>query len=142
MKRINELYETALEARNRAWAPVTGITFGAALKTKAGDIFVGANIEEWSLVLTRHAEMVAIDNMIFMKSGDEIIDMLVVVGDPQSLNMSRPVYPCGVCRNYISQFADEDTVIVASNLDGSIYRNSKLHKLLTHRPFKQMKEIQ
>ena len=129
------LYRHALKARSSAYAPVTGIKFGAALITKKGSIHVGANIEEWSLTLTRHAEMIAIDSMLITTGG--IIEMLVVVGDPKSLNCDNPIFPCGLCRQYISQFATPETIIVAGDLEGH-KRIMTLELLIPNRPFKNM----
>ena len=136
---IDLLYVKALEARKLSYTPVTGIKFGAALITGSGIIHIGANIEEWSLTLTRHAEMVAIDNMLFPHYNNEVIDIMVVVGDPKSLGLEKPIFPCGLCRQYIAQFATDDTVIAAGDLKGSKVITT-LKELMPNRPFGNMKK--
>lgn len=140
-EKLIKLCDLAEEARKKAYAPVTGIKFGAALITKNERIFVGANNEDWSLTLTRHAEMCAIDKMLFNRKykEDQIIEIIVVIGDPKSLGLSEPIFPCGVCRSYISQFSTKDTMVVALDLDGNS-RVKLLSDLLPDRAFGEMKK--
>ena len=140
-ERNNTLFVLASRARERAYAPVTGIKFGAALRTKSGRIYAGANIEDWSLTLTRHAEMCAIDRMLLNKKNEEdkIIDVIVVVGDQASLNLSEPVLPCGLCRSYIARFSTKDTVVIAKDINGSA-KGVLIGDILPGRAFKKMSE--
>ena len=139
-EKINKLCVLASRARERAYAPITGIKFGAALITKSGKIYAGANNEDWSLTLTRHAEMCAIDRMLFARKDeeDQIIDVIVVAGDPASLGLVEPIFPCGLCRSYIALFSTKATIVIA--LDVNNGSNVKLlDDLLPERPFKEMK---
>jgi len=140
-EKITKLCDLAEEARGKAHVPVTGIKFGSALITRSGRIFVGANNEDWSLTLTRHAEMCAIDKMLFNRKykEDQIIDIIVVIGDPKSLGLLEPIFPCGVCRSYVSQFSTEETIVVALDLDGN-NRVKLLRKLLPDRAFEKMEK--
>ena len=139
MKMIQSLCALAKKVRERAYVPVTGIKFGAALVTRTGTIYTGANNEDWSLTLTRHAEMCAIDKMLFNREevDDQVIDIIVVAGDPTSLGLSNPIFPCGLCRSYISQFSTKETIVVALDLDGN-RRTKKLSALLSDRAFEEM----
>lgn len=139
-EKINTLCALANRARERAYAPVTGIKFGAALITKSGKIYAGANNEDWSLTLTRHAEMCAIDRMLFARKNeeDQIIDVIVVVGDSTALGLTDPVFPCGLCRSYIAKFSTKDTMVIAKDVNdgGNV---ELIDDLLPERPFKKMK---
>ena len=143
-KRMNEtqnLCDLAEKAREKAYAPVTNIKFGAALRTKSGKIYVGANNEDWSLTLTRHAEMCAIDKMLFNSEveDDQIIDVVAVAGEPASLGLLKPIFPCGLCRSYISQFSTKETIVIALDLDGN-RRVAMLEDLLSDRAFGEMEK--
>lgn len=143
MKEIQNLCDLAKKAREKAYVPVTGIKFGAAIKTKSGKIYVGANNEDWSLTLTRHAEMCAIDKMLFNRGwhkDDQIIAIVVVVGNPISLGSSKPIFPCGLCRSYISQFSTNETIVIALDLVGNS-RTELLDVLLSDGAFGEMEEI-
>lgn len=139
-ERVDTLCALANRARERAYAPVTGIKFGAALITKSGKIYAGANNEDWSLTLTRHAEMCAIDRMLFARKNeeDQIIDVIVVVGDSTALGLTDPVFPCGLCRSYIARFSTKDTVVIAKDVNGSA-RGTVIGDLLPRRAFEKMK---
>jgi cytidine deaminase len=140
-EKINTLCVLASRARERAYALVTGIKFGAALVTKSGKIYAGANIEDWSLTLTRHAEMCAIDRMLFNSKceEDKIIDVIVVVGDQASLNLIEPILPCGLCRSYIARFSTKDTIVIAKDINGSA-KTVLIGDIIPGRAFKKMNE--
>lgn len=146
-----ELYHEALYMRHKASPIVTehidDIRFGAVILTKGNEKFCGANVEEWGMTLTRHAEMVAIDQMRlagnagldgFMgntrSKDDIIIDTLMVVGVPESIGKDRPIFPCALCLNYISQFCTSDTMIIAGDLNGNV-RITTISELLPEQAF-------
>ncbi len=133
-----ELIAKAQNVRERAYPPVTGIKFGAAILTRSGKIHVGCNIEEYGLTLTRHAEMMAVDSMLSNRENDGddiIINKLVIVGDPKSTGGSKPLFPCALCRQHISPFSDDETTIIAVDLHGN-KRTEKFRNLLPEDPFK------
>ena len=57
--KYRELYEKALEAMPRAYAPFSRFKVGAALLTKDGEVFTGVNVENSSLGATICAERTA-----------------------------------------------------------------------------------
>ena len=59
MKNYDELYSLADEARKKAYAPYSKITVGAALLTKSGKVYTGANIENAAFSPSVCAERVA-----------------------------------------------------------------------------------
>jgi cytidine deaminase len=83
---------------------------GAALKTKAGKVFTGCNIESASYGLTVCAERVAIWKAL--SEGERDFTDLVVVADTENLTP-----PCGTCRQIIWEFAKHAKIVMA-NLRG------------------------
>lgn len=139
-----QLYEHARNIRNVAYPVVTGIRFGCALLTNAGREYTGANIEEWGMIESRHAEMCAIDNMLLdravnqygeaMSKDDITIKKLIVVGDPKKLGKNNPIFPCLSCLNLITQFSDSDTMVIAVDLMGNV-RMVRIDELCPERAF-------
>jgi len=106
----NELIKTATEARLRSVAPFSNFLVGAALRTKAGKVFTGCNVESASYGLTVCAERVAIWKAL--SEGERDFTDLVIVADTEQLTP-----PCGTCRQIIWEFAKHAKIVLA-NLRG------------------------
>ncbi len=78
---------------------------GAALRTKAGQIFAAVHIEANCGGLAVCAEAIAIG--MAAAAGDTDIDTIVAVR-----HEGRVVAPCGACRELISDYAPDARVIV------------------------------
>lgn len=107
---LQELVETAKTARVRSIAPFSNFLVGAALKTEAGKVFMGCNVESASYGLTVCAERVAIWKAL--SEGERHFTELAIVADTDTLTP-----PCGTCRQIIWEFA-KDATIVLGNLRG------------------------
>ena len=103
------LVEAAFDVRQRAHAPYSKFSVGAALLTKSGKIFVGCNIENISLRLTICAEQAAVAAAV--ASGDVDFIAIAVVADSK-----EPVVPCGACRQLLAEF-NPALEIIASTVD-------------------------
>lgn len=125
MSEEEKLIAAARQAREFAHAPYSRFRVGAAVRTKAGRIFSGCNIENASYGLTLCAERVAIFKAV--SEGEREFDSIVVVADTEKLTP-----PCGACRQIIWEFCGDVPVILA-NLKGKIERE-RAGKLLP-RPF-------
>lgn len=112
-KEIKDIIEIAIEARENAYAPYSNFQVGAALIDDNGKTFIGANIENGSYGLSNCAERTAI--FTAKTSGMKKIRVIAVAADT-----TGPVSPCGACRQVISEFADENTVIILTNLKREI----------------------
>lgn len=121
-----KLYDLALQARKRAYAPYSKFKVGAALETKSGKIFTGCNIESASYSPTICAERVTISKAV--SEGETKFRRIMIVADTK-----KPVAPCGVCRQVMAEFGMEIQVILA-NLKGE---KKSLHlKDLLPEPFR------
>ncbi len=128
----NQLFEMAKSVAKKAYARYSDFQVGAAILTQAGEVFVGANVENASHPCGQCAEASAIGNMISQAGGHaKIHTILVVAQDPTG------VLPCGNCLQRISEFADGDVKILSASPAG-IQREFCLDDLMPYR-FKSFK---
>ena len=122
---IIKILEKAIIARNSAYAPYSNFKVGALVIDNNNNEFIGVNVENGSFGLTNCAERTAIFTAI--TSGMEKIKIIVVVADT-----TGPVSPCGACRQVISEFANENTIIILGNLNLD-YKILNINELLPYR---------
>ena len=108
------LIEKAKRSRLKAYAPYSNFKVGAALLTKSGKVYAGANVENSTFGLTVCAERVAVFKAV--NRGDKNFVKIVVVTDK-----NPPITPCGACRQVLSEFT-RDLKIVCANLQGKVER--------------------
>jgi cytidine deaminase len=107
-----ELIEKAKRARLKAYAPYSNFKVGAALLTRSGKVYTGANVENATFGLTVCAERNAVYRAV--NRGDRDFIKIAVVADK-----NPPVTPCGACRQVLSEFV-KDLKIICANLDGKV----------------------
>ena len=107
---INEvLVKAAIDATKYAYVPYSNFKVGAAILAKNGKIYTGCNIENASYSPTNCAERTAIFKAV--SEGVTKFKKIAVVGGPNG-NLENYCPPCGVCRQVISEFADEDFELI------------------------------
>lgn len=92
------LFEAALAARARAYAPYSGFHVGVALLAEDGSVHAGCNVEVASFPEGWCAETSAIGAMV--TSGRRRIAAVVVLGADDRLTT-----PCGGCRQRLAEFS-------------------------------------
>lgn len=110
-----ELVAKAIEARELAYVPYSHFKVGAALLTKDGRLFLGANIENSSYPCCMCAERNAIYNAYLHGVKKNDIAALALSADTDG-----PCSPCGACRQVLSELMPNDAPIYMSNLKGVI----------------------
>ena len=118
----NELLVLAEEARKRAYAPYSSFLVGAALLCSDGSTYTGCNVENASFSPTCCAERVAIFKAI--SEGNRQFEAIAIVGGKG--DCADPCYPCGVCRQVMSEFCSADFKIITT--DGAITLGELLPK--------------
>lgn len=108
-----KLVEAARVARQRAFAPYSGFSVGAALECSDGAIFTGCNIENSSYGLSLCAERVAIFKAV--SEGRRDFVRIAVIADSHV-----PVRPCGACRQVISDLFGSQAEVIMANLSGAV----------------------
>ena len=94
----------AQNMRNKAYAPYSNYTVGAALKTKTSRIYSGCNIENDG-IQSICAERVAFAKAI--SEGEYAFESIFIIGGPKDKDPVECL-PCGYCRQFISEFVDDD----------------------------------
>ncbi len=108
---VAELLAAAREVQHRAHAPYSKYPVGAAIRTPAGNVHVGCNVENASYPEGICAETAAIAAMV--AAGESEIATIVTMCDGDQIGT-----PCGGCRQRIREFASADTVIHAAGPRG------------------------
>lgn len=106
-----ELMLLAEEARLKSYSPYSGFKVGAALLAKSGKVYLGCNIENASYTPTNCAERTAFFKAV--SEGELEFEKIAIVGgrtEPKEL-----VAPCGVCRQVMAEFCDENFKIIVGN---------------------------
>lgn len=101
----NKLIKIALDYRNKAYSPYSDFKVGAAILFESGEIYGGCNIENASFGATNCAERTGIFKGI--SEGETKIKAVAVVG-----SLEEYTYPCGICRQVIAEFGNEDVEII------------------------------
>lgn len=118
------LVSLAVEARANAHVPYSSFRVGAAVCDENGTIYTGCNIENSSLGATLCAERVAAVKAV-SEGAKRITAVAVCAGE-------KPVTPCGICRQFLSEFAEPKTPVLCANHDGTQVREYTLEELLPH----------
>jgi len=105
-ERVDPLVEAARRARDHAYAPYSGFRVGAAIVSKSGNTYVGANVENASYGATLCAERAAVAAMV--AAGERAIERVAVYAEGPELSM-----PCGLCRQVLHEFGPDAEVTVA-----------------------------
>ena len=121
-----QLILKAREARELSYSPYSKFKVGAALLTKDGKVFVGANIENSSYPLCMCAERNALYNA--MMNGYKKDDFVALA---LSADTDEPCSPCGACRQVISELFPKDAPIYMTNLKGDI-KEANIEELLPY----------
>ncbi len=102
-----ELFQMAIEASKNAYAPFSKFKVGAALLSKDGRVFTGVNVENSSYGATICAERTACTKAV--SEGVREFEAIAIVA-----NESK-VFPCGICRQFLYEFAPDLQVITGEN---------------------------
>ncbi len=119
-----KLISMAAEAMQNSYSPYSHFKVGAALLCKDGTVYTGVNIENGAYSATVCAERTAFFKAV--SDGKKEFSKIAVVGG----NIDKPCYPCGVCRQVMSEFCDESFEILTLK-DGEILKNT-ISELLPH----------
>ena len=115
----------AKEAMTHAYAPYSGYKVGAALLCADGTVYQGCNIENSSYSPTNCAERTAFFKAIY--DGQRNFTAIAVCGGKDGV-ITGKFPPCGVCRQVMREFCEQDFKIYMIHPDG--YEEPTLAELL------------
>ncbi len=123
-----ELINKAIEAMTQSYSPYSNFMVGAALLTSSGKVYTGCNIENASFSPTNCAERTAFFKAI--SEGERGFSKIAVVGALNGI-ITDYTYPCGVCRQVMIEFCNEDFLVIIAKSEDE-YIEHKLSELLPH----------
>jgi len=115
-----DLIESAIHAREWAYAPYSHYAVGAALLTASGKVYEGVNIENAAFPTTMCAERVAIFKAV--SEGEREFTAIAVATENGGS-------PCGSCRQVLAEFGLQ-TLIIVADVTGKIHLEGTVEKLL------------
>ncbi len=118
-----ELIELAKNALEKAYVPYSKFRVGAAILTKTGKVYTGCNVEIASFGATNCAERTAVWKAI-SEEGKIEIEKIAIASDDDDY-----IYPCGICRQVMAEFANDDMKLLCTNKTGD-YREIRFGDIL------------
>jgi len=121
-----ELADVARAAAEASYSPYSHFRVGAVVVGEGGEMFTGANVENAAYPVSSCAEATAINTAV--SQGVRKISVVAVACiDAKDVDGA---YPCGRCRQIMSEFGVERVIVSAGN--GSAVREHTLDHLLPH----------
>lgn len=110
-----QLAKQAIEAMKYAYSPYSGYQVGAALLCKDGSVYTGCNVENASYSVTNCAERTAFYKAI--SEGKREFSAIVICGGKNGV-LEEQFPPCGVCRQVMREFCEDDFIIYLVTKEG------------------------
>ena len=111
------LVRAAMDARRFSYSPFSGFAVGAALLAEAGTIYTGCNIENSSSSPTICAERCAVAKAV--SEGKRRFVAIAVAGPAEGHTT-----PCGVCRQVLYEFCDEDMIVLCAGTEEDFFETT------------------
>ena len=109
------LIQHAITAKNRAMAPYSNYSVGAAILAETDSVILGCNVESKAYPTTLCAERVAIFSAI--SHGYKKFSALALITNDGA-------FPCGSCRQIIHEYAPDIPIYIADKSGGYLTKNS------------------
>lgn len=127
MMGTEELATLARHVAEGSYSPYSRFRVGAVVVGQEGETFTGVNVENASYPVSSCAEATAINTAV-SQGVWKIHTVVVACIDADDIEGS---YPCGRCRQIMSEFGIERIIVTAG--EGSPIREHTLDELLPHR---------
>lgn len=125
---IEMLINDALRARELSYSPYSGYQVGAALLADDGTVYTGCNIENAAYSPSNCAERTAFFKAV--SEGKREFRAIAIAGGAKGREIADFAYPCGVCRQVMSEFCSPESFWVIAAKSAKEYEIRKLGQLL------------
>ena len=120
----------ALKAREKSYCPYSQYSVGACVECEDGSLYDGCNIENASYGATNCAERTAVFKAV--SEGHKKITAIAIAGGRKGETPESYAYPCGICRQVLSEFGSDDLLILVA-VSTEKYERKTLSELLPNR---------
>ena len=114
-----KLISLAYKAMENAYVPYSKFAVGAALLCEDGEVYLGCNVECATYGGTNCAERTALFKAV--SEGKREFKAIAVVSRTRDYT-----FPCGICRQVLSEFCRDLDVIMAKGDKFKVYKLSEL----------------
>lgn len=108
-----DMLDMAREAMKKAYSPYSGFKVGAAVAAEDGHIYTGCNVENASYGAAVCGERTAAVKAV--SEGHKRFTKIAITGSSGCFT-----YPCGICRQFLSEFMTEDAVVILEDCNEGI----------------------
>jgi cytidine deaminase len=118
----NSLLLQAKKALLNAYEPYSNFKVGAAVLLANGEVVTGFNFENAAYSVTICAERTALSSAITQYPNQKIIAVAISYLS-QSKQSHQPLFPCGVCRQFLVECEDrneQDIKLIMGGMQGDI----------------------
>lgn len=133
-KEVILLMNKAIEAREKAYAPYSNFSVGAALLLDNNEIITGSNQENASYPSGLCAERTAIYYANSQYPNNKIVRMAITAGSKKN-KTTAPIPPCGACRQAIAEYEVKQESPIEIYFMGEIGKIAKSDSLANLLPF-------
>jgi cytidine deaminase len=127
-----QLLEAARQATGHAYAPYSNFRVGAALRLSDGSIITGSNQENASFPAGICAERVALSAVSAVSPGVAVTALALTYFNEMG-DSSRPISPCGICRQSLAEYEQrfgQPIRVILGGSTGEIFILEKATNLL------------
>ena len=126
------LLDAARKITEKAYAPYSNFQVGAVAKLKNGETISGTNQENASYPVGICAERVLLASAAMLHTNVPI-DTMAIAYNNLNGESNRPVSPCGMCRQFISEYETrmkQPIRLILSGMNGKVFIVEKAGQLL------------
>lgn len=111
---VDKMFQVCYGAYNNAYAPYSNFKVGAAILADNDKIYCGCNVENVSYPCSQCAEASAISDMVVHSKQEKIKAVMIMANYSKIEDICTP---CGACRQKLSEFADDSTLVYLANTE-------------------------